>query len=127
MFKGAPSALPALAPPRADTLSRQLRRDALGLLVGVGARYPPVGCDDNEPRMRAVIIEPLDEFAVGSALASVKDGMWHLRIERTLKLVAVTEPLPTVFAHANDVVRVLRADLADRVQRVLTSLRLIRT
>ena len=35
--------VPALAPPRADTLARQLRPDALGLLVGVRLDIPAVG------------------------------------------------------------------------------------
>ena len=118
MVKG-PFGMPALAPPRADTLSRQLRPDALGLLVGVSLDIPAVGCDGNEPRVRAIIIEPLDEFAGAFGLSVGEDRTWHLRVERTLKLVALTESLPTAFAHANDVVRVLRPHLANRVEPVL--------
>src|SRR5262245_41309294 len=51
-----PFGMPALAPPRADTFAGQLRPDALGLLVGVRLDLPAVGCDGNEPRVRAIIV-----------------------------------------------------------------------
>ena len=46
--------------------------------------------------------------------------MWYLRIERTDEFVARAEPLPASRAHANDIVRPLLADLANRVQSVLS-------
>ena len=111
--------VPALASPRADTLARQLRRDALGLLVGVRLDIPALGCDGNEPRVRAIIVEPFDEFAVAFGLSVGEGRMWHPRVERTVKLVARAESLSADFANAYDVVRVLLAYLANRVEPVL--------
>jgi hypothetical protein len=50
----------------------------LGLLVGVGLDVAPVRCDDDEPRMRAVILKPLDEFVVGFGVRVVEGGMRYL-------------------------------------------------
>jgi hypothetical protein len=111
--------VPALAPPLADTLACQLRRDALGLLVGVRLDVPAVGCDDNELRVRTIIIEPLDEFAAGFGFSVGIGRMGHLRVERSVKLVAHTEPLPTGLAHANDVVRIFLSNFAHCVKPIL--------
>jgi hypothetical protein len=96
-----------------------LRCYPLGLLVCVRLDIPAVGCDGNEPGVRAIIVEPLDEFTVAFGVSVGKGRMWHLRIERTAKLVARTESLPAMFAHANDFGRILWAHLADRVEPVL--------
>jgi hypothetical protein len=111
--------LKALASPRADRLGRESRRHALGLLVGVGLDVSPVRCDDDEAGMRAVILQPFNELVVGFGVGVVEGGVWHLRIERTDEFVARAEALPASRAHANDVVRALLADLANRVQPVL--------
>ena len=65
-------------------------RDALGLFVGVALDISPVRCDDDESRMRAVILQPLDELAVGLGLGVGEGGMWHLRIERSVEFVGVS-------------------------------------
>src|SRR5262249_26978030 len=114
-----PFGMLALAPPRANTLARQLRPDALGLLVGVRLDIPAVGCDGNEPRVRAIIVDPLNEFAAAFGRIVGEGRIWHLRIERTVKFVARTESFSPAFAHANDVVRILLTHLADRVEPVL--------
>ena len=79
MGKGA-SRVPALAPPRAYPLPRQLRRDALGLPVGMRLDIPAVGCDNDEPRVHTIIVEPLHEFAVAFGLSVGQGCMWHLRV-----------------------------------------------
>src|SRR5262249_30696508 len=94
-------------------------RDGAGLLIGEALDISPMGRDDDESRVQAVILQPLDELAVGLGLGVVKSGMWYLRIERSDELAARAEPLPAGFTHANDIVLALLADLADRVQRVL--------
>ena len=72
--------VPAFAPPGADTFARQLRHDALGLLVGVRLNVPAVGSDGDEPRVGAIIIiiEPLDEFAFAFGLSVGERRIWHL-------------------------------------------------
>jgi hypothetical protein len=69
--------------------------------------------------MCAVVLQPFDELVVNFGVGVVEGGMWHLRIERTDEFVARAEPLPASSAHANDVIRPLLADLANRVQLVL--------
>src|SRR5262245_49048231 len=78
-----------------------------------------MGRDDDESRVQAVILQPLDELVVGASLGVAKGGMRHQRIERSCELAAGAEPLPAGFTHANDIVLALLTDLADRVQRVL--------
>src|SRR4029453_69101 len=112
--KGAFS-LKAFASPQADRLSRESRRHALGLLVGVGLDVSPVRCDDHEPGMRAIILQPFDELVVDFGVGVVEGGMWHLRIERSDEFVARAEALPASRAQAYDVVRALLAVLATRV------------
>jgi hypothetical protein len=65
----------ALAPPQADRFSRESRRHALGLLVGMGLDVAPMRCDDGEPRMRAVIFQSFDEFVVDFGVRVVEGGM----------------------------------------------------
>jgi len=72
--------VPALAPPGADSLARQLRQDALGLPVGVRFDIPAVGCDDDESHVRAIIVQPFDEFAVAFCLSVGVGRMGHLRV-----------------------------------------------
>ncbi len=85
----------------------------------MGLDVTSVRCDDDESGMRAVIFQPFDELVVGFGVSVIEGGMWYLRIERTGEFVARAEPLPASRAHANDVVRTLLADLANRVQPVL--------
>ena len=117
--EGASATLPALAPPRADPLGGEPRGDTLGLLVGVPLDLPPVGRNDDEACVPAIIPQPLDELAVGLGLGLGIGRMRYLRVERTGELFACAESLPTGFAHANDVVRALLTDLAHRIQPVL--------
>src|SRR5215212_5911639 len=65
---GAPVLLPPFAPPRAHPFGCEPRRDALGLLVGVLLNVPPMGCDGDEPSVRAIVRESFDELAVGLGL-----------------------------------------------------------
>jgi hypothetical protein len=90
----------------------------LGLLVGVRLDIPAVGCDNNEPRMGAVI-QAFDELALGFSVGIIIRGMCYLRIEYGGEFIARAEPLPTGWSHTNDVVRALRADVTNRVQPVL--------
>src|SRR6266487_650118 len=48
-------ALKALAPPQADRFGRESRCHELGLSVGVGLDVSTVRCDDDKPRMRALV------------------------------------------------------------------------
>src|SRR5262245_7807777 len=80
--------LKALEPPQADRLSCESRCHALGLLVSVEFYISPVGCDDDEPRMRAVILKPFNELVVDFGVGVVEGRMWYLRIERTDEFVA---------------------------------------
>src|SRR5262245_28343371 len=70
--------LKALAPPQADGLACEPRCHALGLLVGVELYISPVGCNDDEPRMRAVILKPFDELVVDFGVGVVEGRMWYL-------------------------------------------------
>jgi hypothetical protein len=73
-----PFPLKALAPPQADGLGHESRCHALGLLVGVGLDVSPMRCDDDEPRMRAVVFKPFDELVVGFGIGVVVGGMRYL-------------------------------------------------
>src|SRR5262249_44835746 len=111
--------LKALAPPQTDRVGRESRGHALGLSVGMRLDVSSLRCDDPKAGMVAFILQPFDELVVGFGVGVIEGGMWHLGIERTDEFVARAEPLPASRAHANDIVRPLLANLADRVQSVL--------
>jgi len=75
------------APPRSlkplhrdELTALALRRDAtpLSQLVRVALDISTMWRDDDEPGVHAVIVQPLDKFAVGLGLGVVEYGMWHL-------------------------------------------------
>jgi hypothetical protein len=92
---------------------------ALGLLVRVGLDVSPVRGDDDEPRMAAVILQPLDELVFGFGVVIIIARMCYLRIEHCHEFSGA-ESLPASFAHASDVIRALLGGLANRVQSVLS-------
>jgi hypothetical protein len=53
-------------------------RDAFGLLVGMPLDISPVGCDDDEPRVPAVIREPLPTVA-GFSGSAEQCSLWSMR------------------------------------------------
>jgi hypothetical protein len=83
----------------------------LGLLVSVGLDFSPVGGDDDEPRMGAVILQPLDELVISFGVVIAIGRMCYLRIEYGGEFIARAEPPPSALSHADDVVRALLADL----------------
>ena len=117
--KAPPPRPPALAPPRAGQLRAEALGHPLGLLVGVLLDVATVGGDGDEVRLRAVVVQPLDQLTGISGLLVAQVRIDDLRVQHTLELLLRLEPLPAAETHAHDRVRRLVQQLAHGVEREL--------
>ena len=117
--EGAAARPPALAPPRAGQLRAEALGHPFGLLVGVLLDVATVGGDDDEVRLGAVVVQPLDQLTGISGVLVGQVRIDDLRVQHTLELLLRLEPLPAAETHAHDRVRRLVQQLAHGVEREL--------